>query len=522
MTDHSNSVKSRKIRVKNSLKLDVVVQPPTPLLRSNTMPGKSSTNNGIPRVPRSKTLGLPEKEKARSDDGFHSDSDSNQSAHSVNSNLSTHSSMSYFRAPSIKSDTVIRVRSKSSLGSDLSEKSHLDNLNSATLAANRQLQADKQAEEARKNRKIADLEISIKSLISINSELDATNKKLNAEIIELKRKLQINDSIKSDVHDDELSEMDLAELAKDVRFFKIYLMTDKLLQEAQEALALDSSKLIGSRVLTNAEIEETNFDDSEIEIKIERQHDSENTTIPPPEKSPGVDNNTSTTDDDSTSKKNSITNPKSKSKSKSKSRKKEKSKSQSLLNTSLPNSSESKDRVQEVIKQLLTIAKQDDGSNNKSSKPQQPEIKGLRLLLSNTNNNNTMSNNTISSNAISSNTINSGDSPPSPTVMLLYELQELLGYGDEESSKNMKENRRSLPNLPSENYFYDNEGDSDNAKFYRRLSSPIFKTNTMNNNRSDNDITLSKIKNLYPHGADTGKPSFWASSLGLLNPWKTE
>ncbi|CAG8456441.1 9117_t:CDS:2 [Diversispora eburnea] len=430
MTDHSNPVKTRKIRVKNSAKLDIIVQPPTPLMRSNTMPGKSSTSNGIPRVPRSKTLGLPEKEKARSDDGFHSDSDSNQSAHSVNSNLSTHSSMSYYnRAPSIKSDTIIRVRSKSSLGSassDLSEKSHLDNLNLATLAANRQLQVDKQAEEARKNRKIADLEISIKSLISINSELDAANKKLNSEIIELKRKLQINDSIKSEIHDDELSEA--TELAKDVRFFKIYLMTDKLLQDAQEALALDSSKLIGSRVLTNAEIAETNFDNSEIEIKLEQQHDSDdttNTTIPSTEKS-----------------------------------------------------TESKDRVQEVIKQLLTIAKQDN--DNRNSKPPQPEIK----------------------------------------VMLLYELQELLGYGDEESSKNMKENRRSLPNLPSENYFHDNEGDSDNAKFYRRLSSPIFKTNTMNNNRSDNDVNPLKAKNLHPHGAESGRPSFWASSLGLLNPWK--
>lgn len=158
MTDHSNSAKPRKIRVKNSPKLDVVVQPPTPLMRSNTLPAKP-TSNGIPRVPRSNTLGLPEKEKARSDDGFHSDSDSNQSAHSVNSNLSTHSSMSYFnRAPSIKSDTVIRVRPKSSLGSsasDLSEKSQLDSLNLATLAANRQLQADKQAEEARKNRKVS-------------------------------------------------------------------------------------------------------------------------------------------------------------------------------------------------------------------------------------------------------------------------------------------------------------------------------------------------------------------------------
>src|SRR5687767_8454440 len=112
----SNSVKVRKPRVKPSAisaKLDTPTQPP-PLVRSHTMP---SNNTFTPRAPRSSSsLALPDKEKARSDDGFHSDSDkdSNQSA---NSNISIHSSKSYLtKTPSIKSNVVAKVRPKSSLG----------------------------------------------------------------------------------------------------------------------------------------------------------------------------------------------------------------------------------------------------------------------------------------------------------------------------------------------------------------------------------------------------------------------
>jgi hypothetical protein len=149
----SNSAKVRKPRVKTSTisaKLDTPTQPP-PLVRSHTLP---FNNTFAPRAPRSSSLTLPDKEKARSDDGFHSDSDkdSNQSA---NSNISIHSNKSYLtKPPSIKSNVVAKVRPKSSLGvmsdNSISDKSTLD---IATL--NRQLQADKQAEEARKNRKVS-------------------------------------------------------------------------------------------------------------------------------------------------------------------------------------------------------------------------------------------------------------------------------------------------------------------------------------------------------------------------------
>jgi hypothetical protein len=99
---------------------------------------------------------LSDKEKARSDDGFHSDSDkdSNQSA---NSSISIHSSKGYLtKSPSIKSNVVAKVRPKSSLGTmsdnSSSDKSKVE-LDIATL--NRQFKADKQAEEAKKNRKVS-------------------------------------------------------------------------------------------------------------------------------------------------------------------------------------------------------------------------------------------------------------------------------------------------------------------------------------------------------------------------------
>ncbi|CAG8689362.1 38_t:CDS:2, partial [Acaulospora morrowiae] len=270
----SSTSKTRKPRVKNSAKLtlDTARLSPPPLFRSNTAPGKSGasiTNTGA-RTPRSGNSISSEKEKVRSDDGFQSDSDkdSNQSAHSVHSNLSAYSGMS--RTPSIKSDTIVRVRPKSSLGSDLSDKSQLDSLSLAHLAVNRQLQADKQAEEARKNRKIADLEISIRSLTAINAELDATNKKQAAEIIELKRKLRIynDDSFMSEIYDidDDISSSlteasvvhrrrELAEIAKenDIRFRRICHAMDELLRDAQAALDY-STKIVGSRVITDAHL----------------------------------------------------------------------------------------------------------------------------------------------------------------------------------------------------------------------------------------------------------------------------
>ncbi|CAJ0846532.1 13789_t:CDS:2, partial [Entrophospora sp. SA101] len=185
---------------------------------------------------------LTDREKSKSDDGFHhsdSDKDSNHSSHSNMSSSSTTNISSHplSRNSSVKSDTVARVRPKSSLGM-LTEKTKSDSLNLATVAANKQLKADRQAEEARKNRKIADLEISIKSLMKINSELDATNKKQAIEIQDLARRLQMY--VNSEENRKE----------SDIRFRKICLVIDTLIRDGKNALEY-KSKIGGSRTWKN-------------------------------------------------------------------------------------------------------------------------------------------------------------------------------------------------------------------------------------------------------------------------------
>nr|CAG8580235.1 10457_t:CDS:2 [Entrophospora candida] len=191
-------------------------------------------------------LSIENREKSKSDDGFHhsdSDKDSNHSSHSNMSSSSTTNISSHplSRNSSVKSDTVARVRPKSSLGM-LTEKTKSDSLNLATVAANKQLKADRQAEEARKNRKIADLEISIKSLMKINSELDATNKKQAIEIQDLARRLQMY--VNSEENRKE----------SDIRFRKICLVIDTLIRDGKNALEY-KSKIGGSRVLTNVQLD---------------------------------------------------------------------------------------------------------------------------------------------------------------------------------------------------------------------------------------------------------------------------
>ena len=147
----SNSVKVRRSRTVKSTASNKTDTSTPPLVRSNTLP-LNHNNTIVARAPRSSSLGLPDKEKARSDDGFHSDSDkdSNQSA---NSNMSVQSNKSYLtKPPSVKSNVVAKVRSRSSLGT-MSDNSSSSIFDIASL--NRQLQADKQAEEARKNRKVS-------------------------------------------------------------------------------------------------------------------------------------------------------------------------------------------------------------------------------------------------------------------------------------------------------------------------------------------------------------------------------
>ncbi|CAG8757238.1 11703_t:CDS:1, partial [Acaulospora morrowiae] len=176
-----------------------------------------------------------------------------------------------------------------------------------------------------------------------------------------------------------------------------------------------------------------------------------------------------------------------------------------------------RDRIRDVIQELLVIAK----------KPS--EKKGLGLILS-------------VQNGHAPHVHGIGD-PPSPTVILLYELQELLGYGDEESSKYINEHRTSSKihlqvdppddnddTRPSLRSMFDNA--IDNARVIRRRSSPNFRTspsppsppiNYRSATTGGSEVNYASLKmdsNLHPHDANVNKPLSWASSLGFWTRWK--
>ncbi|CEL54353.1 hypothetical protein RSOLAG1IB_07003 [Rhizoctonia solani AG-1 IB] len=112
-----------------------------------------------------------------------------------------------------------------------------------------------QREEARSNRKIADLEISNKSLLAINASLESTKSRQAKEIEELKRKLResrlilppsaylaleqkdpldTNDNFNEDEGD--LDDDDEAQIEADESFNRVRGLLDKLMKDAQEAL----------------------------------------------------------------------------------------------------------------------------------------------------------------------------------------------------------------------------------------------------------------------------------------------
>ncbi|PKY16931.1 hypothetical protein GLOIN_2v1539977 [Rhizophagus irregularis DAOM 181602=DAOM 197198] len=512
----SNSVKVRGPRVKTNIsssKLDIPTQPP-PLVRSNTLPPNHTSVPRVPRSPRSSSIGLSDKEKARSDDGFHSDSDkdSNQSA---NSSISIHSSKGYLtKSPSIKSNVVAKVRPKSSLGTmsdnSSSDKSKVE-LDIATL--NRQFKADKQAEEAKKNRKIQDLEISIQTLTKFNAELEATNKKQAAEIQELKRKLNINDSFmsiyESDDDDEVSTETDLVEIGKDndARYRQICMMIDELIQKANDAIAYKSKIGGGSKVLTNAQLDSdivkfqnpyTDESPKSLEVIKESDFNSEEKINICTKSNSSVVNEQTFVNDPKITIENDNANSTVQPNNLFLAEHEEKNQS---LQANI-------ERARTVANELLSLEKQDNNVNNT---PHNSERKGLGILLNGHSLHKTPS------------SINGSDSSqPSPRMLLLYELQESLGIGDAESSKYLKENRRSLPVMssskinfiisPSEEEAVSrpssrSQTQSNKPNVYRRRSSPNFRTQSMSNISiiKENDSILNSL----PHGSDVEKRSIW-------------
>ncbi|CAG8440576.1 3462_t:CDS:2 [Ambispora gerdemannii] len=565
----------RKPRVTSAAKLDLTQTKPQ-ITRSNTLPPppgklfvKNTRNNTVNVLPDNK-------EKSRSDDGFHSDSDKD----SNNSNISVHSSISHLNRKSnlLKLEPIVRVRSSSSLN-NLSETAKIDSFKLANLTTNRQSQSGQQAGEARKERKIQDLEISIQSLIKLNTELDATNKQQAAEIQRLKQRLEMHENYISGLNatDDEneddnevstpLSDVEFLERERenDIRFRRILIVIDEMIRTGKAAIE-SIPKLNGSRVLSSPQIglnraqrassssrgkstDTINMDTinaEELFTKVELVPDDKLIKLKKSEaQSEQKGNNNhhlkrdniilnadglqSSPDDtrtylketeDTYSSKNelksnlSLKNPETKIK----------------ISESIDEALEiNKDRVRAVIDELLILAKQDHFYNKTPATSPVKERPGLGILLQ-------RGQSTHISSGVNNNEIDD-TKQSSSAISLLHELQNLLGLNSVvESSKRVKYNRNSFPVMSSSlNLHVDPPDDieelhdssqktttrnrrrSSKERIIRRRSSPSFSTpsssNTVSESHTNNYINLNQIPGLARHTS-------WVSSLGFLTPWK--
>ncbi|KAI8990632.1 hypothetical protein BD414DRAFT_535910 [Trametes punicea] len=144
--------------------------------------------------------------------------------------------------------------------------------------------------EAKSNRKIADLEITNRSLLAINSSLEATKHKQAREIRELRRKLRESRlilpppayrAVKSSLnHDDEESDdddegeddADIIEGKDDEAYRRVKVMVETLLESCKRALEMKPEDFIGSgrgvaKVLTAEEVRNWQGDDNDAETR---------------------------------------------------------------------------------------------------------------------------------------------------------------------------------------------------------------------------------------------------------------
>ncbi|KAG0021455.1 hypothetical protein BGZ82_011338 [Podila clonocystis] len=161
----------------------------------------------------------------------------------------------------------ITIRSRPPNGSVVSAAGNGSVVSSASATASAAKIAEenrRQEEAARTRRKIADLEISNASLLSINSSLEATNRKQAAEIQELKMRMQSAQfggelvgfsatdlALAQSVDAVELTE---AERQDDLVFKRLCLSIDQMICEAKQAL--DQSTKTGVKVLSSFDMYE--------------------------------------------------------------------------------------------------------------------------------------------------------------------------------------------------------------------------------------------------------------------------
>ncbi|KAJ2454960.1 hypothetical protein GGF42_003514 [Coemansia sp. RSA 2424] len=113
-----------------------------------------------------------------------------------------------------------------------------------------------EAAEARVSRKIQDLEISNKSLLAVNTQLESRVKAQREQIAELKKQLQSNIQF----YPDSLLESDISD--EDKVFERLLSNLEHLIQDAKDALAYRSTIAAG-KVISAAELTE---DDSQLTL----------------------------------------------------------------------------------------------------------------------------------------------------------------------------------------------------------------------------------------------------------------
>ncbi|CDO73006.1 hypothetical protein BN946_scf185007.g60 [Trametes cinnabarina] len=149
----------------------------------------------------------------------------------------------------------------------------------------------KRKAEAKSNRKIADLEITNRSLLAINSSLEATKHKQAREIRELRRKLResrlilpppayraVKSSLPQDdeesdeEEEDEEDDADIIEGKDDEPYRRVKVMVEDLIESCKRALESKPEDFVGSsrgvaKVLTEEEVRNWRGDDNDTETR---------------------------------------------------------------------------------------------------------------------------------------------------------------------------------------------------------------------------------------------------------------
>ncbi|KAI9262575.1 hypothetical protein EDC94DRAFT_608524 [Helicostylum pulchrum] len=135
--------------------------------------------------------------------------------------------------------------------------------------------------EARVNRKIADLELSINSLLTVNAMLESTVRKQASQLSQMKSKMMSGESIDSlldevpivDVQETTADENEEEDWDKDVLFQKLRKITEQMIEQGQKSIDFEY-KILG-RVLSNYAPQEEDDDD-------DNDEEEETTTLPSP------------------------------------------------------------------------------------------------------------------------------------------------------------------------------------------------------------------------------------------------